>query len=128
MEQTVNEVSINGVEYVRKDSIQTGQAPTVDGLKRCIVRSYGAGVFFGYVKEIRAELNGVNVVLLKAKRIHYWSGACSLSQLAIDGTKDGGNCRITEPVDEQFVANVIEIIPVTKAAAENIDGVPVWKK
>jgi hypothetical protein len=123
----MEEVTINGVSYIRKNSV-TVKADELDGLERCIVRSYGAGVFYGYVKEKKAEQNGVNIVLLKAKRIHYWSGACSLTQLAMEGTKDESNCRITEAIDSQFIANVIEILPMTRNAEENLDKVTIWKK
>jgi hypothetical protein len=120
-------IMIDKQKYVRSDCIQE-KAQKIDGMERCIVRSYAAGVFVGYVKEQKAELNGINVVLLKAKRIHYWSGACSLTQLAIDGTNDSDNCRITDAVDEQKIANVIEIIPITEKANVSINGVKIWKK
>jgi len=120
-------IKIDEIEYVRKDAIQQN-AENLDGMERCIIRSYGAGVFLGYVAEQKSELNGVNVILKKAKRIHYWDGACSLTQLAKDGTKASSNCRITEPVDSQFIANVIEIIPVTDKASRNLDEVKIWKK
>ena len=118
---------IDSVRYVREDAVKQ-PAEKVNGLERCIIRSYGAGVFFGYVKERKAELNGVNVVAVDCKRIYYWSGACSLTQLAIDGTKDGGNCKITEAVTVQEINNVIEIIPVTAKASASIDEVKPWKK
>jgi len=120
-------IKIDEVEYVRKDAIQQ-KAEKLDGMERCIIRSYGAGVFLGYVAKQTSEINGVNVVAKQAKRIHYWDGACSLTQLALEGTKSGNNCRITEPVDSQFIANVIEIIPVTEKAGKNIDEVKIWKK
>ena len=106
-------IMIDDQKYVRADCVNQ-PAEKLDDMERVIIRSYGAGVFIGYLKEKKADINGVNVILCKAKRIHYWSGACSLTQLAIDGTNDGGNCRITDPIDEQFIANVIEILPVTK--------------
>ena len=120
-------IKIDEVEYVRKDAIKQ-KAETVDGMERCIVRSYGAGVFIGYVAEQKSEVNGINIILKQAKRIHYWDGACSLTQLALEGTKSPQNCRITDAVDSQFVANIIEIIPVTKQASKNIDEVVAWKK
>ena len=120
-------IKIDEVEYVRKDAIQQ-KAEKLDGMERSIIRSYGAGVFIGYVAEQKSELNGVNIILKQAKRIYYWDGACSLTQLAKDGTKSPNGCKITEPVDSQFIANVIEIIPVTKKASINIDEVEIWKK
>lgn len=118
---------IDDTKYVRADSLKE-MASTVGGLERCIIRSYGAGVFLGYVKERKTEANGINVILVNAKRIYYWSGACSLTQLAIDGTKDPNNCKITEAVATEEIANVIEIIPVTSNAAKSLDKVEIWKK
>ena len=118
---------IDDVKYVRADSVSE-KAVKVDGLERVLIRSYGAGVFVGYLAYRKAEANGINVTLKKAKRIHYWAGACSLTQLAIDGTCNPENCRVTDPIDEQFVANVIEILPLSAKAEKSIDGVKPWKK
>lgn len=120
-------IMIDDQKYVRADCVNQPEEK-LDGMERCIIRSYGAGVFLGYVSEKESELNGVNIVLKNAKRIHYWDGACSLTQLALEGTKAPQNCRITEAVDSQFIANVIEVIPVTKKASKNLDEVPIWKK
>jgi hypothetical protein len=116
------EIMIDGVRYVRAEKHHE-----VDGMRYCIVRSYGAGVFCGYVKEKKECLNGVNVTLINSRRIFYWSGACSLSQLAIEGTKDIENCKIAMIVPEHFVADVIEIIPMTDEAAKMLQGSKVWK-
>lgn len=37
--------------------------------RKCIVRCYGAGVFFGEVKEIKSEANGLNVRLGNARKV-----------------------------------------------------------
>lgn len=120
-------IMIDDQKYVRADSVAS-PADKVDGLQYCVIRSYGAGVFCGYVKEKLAEANGVNVELVNSRRIYYWSGACSLSQLAVDGLKDIGNSKIAMVVPVQTVANVIEIIPMSKQAAKQIQGAEVWKK
>ena len=52
--------------------------------KRVIVRTYSAGAFFGEV----VSREGKEVVMKNARRIWYWSGAASLSQLAQSGTSD----------------------------------------
>ena len=118
---------IDEVKYVREDCVREN-AEKFDGMEMCIIRSYGAGVFFGYVAEQKSELNGVNITLKQSKRIHYWDGAYSLTQLALEGTKKPLNCRITDAVKSQFIANVIEIIPMTKQAEKNLYEVKVWKK
>jgi len=120
-------ITIDGVKYVRADEAKE-KAGTIDGLEKVIVRSYGAGVFFGYLKEQKAELNGVNITLINARRIYYWAGACSLSQLAVDGSKDIVNCKISVPVGKQFIANCIEILPLTLKADKNLSGAIEWKK
>ena len=89
-----------------------------------IVRTYSAGVFAGNIK----SRNGQEVVLLNARRIWYWSGAASLSQLAMEGTSDPANCKFPCVVDKVELLQVIEILSTTQIAEESIKGVPVWKK
>ena len=90
---------------------------------RKIVRSNGAGVFFGEIK----EKDGNRVVMTNARRIWYWEGAASLSQLAQEGTSDPSGCKFPVSVDEVEVFNVLEILSVTEKAAKSIDAVKVWK-
>ena len=90
---------------------------------RKIVRSSGAGVFFGEIK----EKDGDRVVMTNARRIWYWEGAASLSQLAQEGTSNPSGCKFPVPVDEVEVFNVLEILSVTDKAAKSIDAVKVWK-
>ena len=92
--------------------------------KTCIVRTFSAGVFLGTVK----ERNGKEVLLTNARRIWYWDGAASLSQLATDGTSKPENCKFPAPVAEVLLTEAIEIIPSTEAAIASIEAVPVWKK
>ena len=91
--------------------------------KTCIVRTFSAGVFLGTVK----ERNGKEVLLTNARRIWYWDGAASLSQLATDGTSKPENCKFPAPVAEVLLTEAIEIIPSTEAAIASIAAVPVWK-
>ena len=90
--------------------------------KTCIVRTYSAGVFLGTV----AERNGKEAVLTNARRIWYWDGAASLSQLALDGTSKPKNCKFPAPVPEVLLTEVIEIIPASEKAINSIAAVPVW--
>lgn len=92
--------------------------------KYVIVRTYSAGVFAGTLE----SQNGQEVVLRDARRIWYWSGAASLSQLAMEGTKDPANCKFPCAVDRVELLQAIEILDVTPMAQESILGVPVWKK
>ena len=92
--------------------------------KRYIVRTYSAGVFFGEI----AKRIGKEVTMKNARRLWYWDGAASLSQLAVEGTVAPHNCKFAMPVPEVIVTEAIEIIGVTTSAAKNLDGVPIWKR
>lgn len=89
-----------------------------------IVRTYSAGVFAGTLKSRK----GQEVVLTNARRLWYWSGAASLSQLSVEGVKDPGNCKFPVAVPEVTLTQAIEILPVSKAAQKSIAEVPVWKR
>lgn len=91
--------------------------------KYVIVRADRAGVFAGVLK----EKNGNEVILTDCRRIWYWKGAASISQLAIDGTSKPKECQFPEAVREICVIGVIEIIPTTEKAEKSIREVPIWK-
>lgn len=117
-------IIVDGVEYVRADSIQGNALATeLDGMPYCMVRTYSAGVFAGYVE----SREGKEATLRNARRIWYWEGAASLSQLATDGTSKPENCKFPCPVDRVTLTEVIEIIPITKRAKKSIEEVAVWK-
>ena len=97
-------------------------APKTKKETRQIVRTYSAGVFFGEVE----SRNGKEAVLTNARRIWYWAGAASLSELAQRGTSKPSECKFPVAVDRVVLTEVIEIIDVTPAAAASLDGVPVW--
>lgn len=67
------------------------------------------------------------MTLHNARRIWYWSGAASLSQLAKDGTTDPSSCKFTVTVDSITILDAIEIIPCTDKAIQSIEDVEVWK-
>lgn len=89
-----------------------------------IVRTYSAGVFAGEL----VSRKGQEVVLENARRIWYWSGAASLSQLAMEGTSDPNGCKFPCEVLRVELLQAIEIIDVTEKAKESIQAVPIWKK
>ena len=89
-----------------------------------IVRADRAGVFFGHIW----ERDGSEVTMTNVRRLWYWSGACSLSQLAVDGVKNPGECKFTVIVPEMTILGVIEIIPANEAAVKSIEAVKPWKR
>jgi hypothetical protein len=92
--------------------------------KICIIRSYESGVHFGEVLETRDTIHGLSVTLKDSRRVHYWEGAASLSQMALDGIKTG---RIAMVLPEIQVENVCEIIPMSDAAIDNMKKQPIWR-
>lgn len=121
MEMKAEEVSINGVVYVPKGSVEETKLNTDN---YCIVRTYSAGVFAGNV----VARNGKEVTMNNARRIWYWYGAASLSQLAVDGTSQPKDCKFPCEVKEILLTEAIEIIPCTEKAIKSIKAVPVWKQ
>lgn len=93
--------------------------------KKVIVRADRAGVFFGTLVE-HDRANAV-VELRKCRRLWYWSGAASISQMAKEGVKNPSSCKFTQVVESIQVAGVIEVIPCTENAIECIEGVKVWQ-
>lgn len=119
----IDEVEINGVKYVRKDMVSE-VAETLDGMPFVIVRSYDAGVYFGYLQ----EENGDQVILRNARNVWYWDGANTLLQMANDGVKSPENCKFTQAVTEIKLNRVCAVIKCTKKAQDNLSGVAVWSK
>jgi hypothetical protein len=118
-----NTIKINEVEYVRKDTLNQ-QASTFNGMPYVIVRTYSAGVFAGYLESRK----GKEVVIRQARRIWYWDGAASLSQLAIDGTSKPQNFKFPSEVEKIELTEVIEILQCTEKAKKSIFEVKIWKQ
>jgi len=91
-------------------------------MKYVLVRTYSAGVFAGKLE----SRNGQEVVLRNARRIWYWKGAASLSQLAMEGTSMPSECKFPCEVDKVELLQAIEILDVTEKARASIGSVPVW--
>lgn len=87
--------------------LQTKQTHPMLG-KRCIVRTYSAGVHFGTVTYI----NGTEIQLNNAYRLWEWkNGGLSLSAVNQNGLK-GGRINYT---GEIYLINAIELMPMTVA-------------
>lgn len=92
--------------------------------KKVIIRGSRSGVEFGEL----VSKDGSEVTLKNARRIWYWDGAASLSQLAKDGTTNPSRCKFTVFVDSITILDAIEIIPCTDKAIKSIEEVSVWKR
>lgn len=89
-----------------------------------IVRCNGAGVFMAIV----VSRKGTEAVLKDSRRLWYWKGASSLSQLAVDGVKYPNECKFPVAMPHQEVTGVLEVIRVSDKAKASVDSVPVWKQ
>ena len=88
-----------------------------------IVRTDRAGVFAGIV----VSRKGTETEMRLVRRIWYWTGAASLSQLAMEGTKTPQTCKFSMVVTHEVLLGTIEILDVTSRAQLSIGGVPEWK-
>lgn len=116
------EQQLEEIETKRKELIEKLEKEKSKGMKHVIVRTYSAGVFAGYL----FRENGQEATLKNARRIFYWDGAASLSELAVKGTGKPENCKFPIAVPEIGLKQVIEIIPTTKVAQKSIEGVSEW--
>jgi len=106
---------------INKDEYNSAQQ--LDGLEYVIIRTYSAGCFAGYLKSKKEK----EVILLNARRLWYWSGASSLSQLAIEGVSKPEECKFPCEVKEIILTETIEIITATEKARQSVNNVKVWK-
>lgn len=119
--ENLETIKLNNVEYVRKDQLKS----TPEVLKNIVmVRTFSAGVHFGEL----VSRDGKEVVLKNAHRVFYWTNACSLSQLAMQGSQNKNTeNKISVAVTEIILTEAIEIIPMTEVAFKNLTAI-IWKK
>ena len=126
MQEKIETITINNVEYVRKDSVRQSAVNT-EGLEFCIVRTRDAGVFAGFLKDIDKENGVVSCRLTNSIRLWRWSGAASISQLSQEGVKNPNDCKFGMVEPEKEVFGVIEVSTCSVKAMKNIQSVPSWK-
>jgi len=111
-------ILVDGIVYVpEQDALEMAE-------NYVIVRTYSAGVFAGELK----DKDGKEVELKNARRIWKWTGAASLSQLAMEGTSSPGSCLFPCEVGSIILTEAVEIIPCTEKAQKSIKGVKIWSK
>lgn len=92
-------------------------------MSKYIVRGDRSGVFYGDI----TNRDGREVTISNVRRLWYWDGAASLSQLAAEGVKKPGNCKFTMTVSSITILDAIELLPCTEEAEKSIEGVKEWK-
>lgn len=96
--------------------------------KRVIIRSDRAGVFYGTLSEVEPCGDKYMTELTNVRRLWYWDGAASLTQLAEKGVTRPYRCKFTMWQDSIVVAGVIELHEVKVAAQKIIEKVSIWKR
>ena len=119
------EVSEETFEKI-KDQLAGDNVPAKekDGMEYVIVRTYSAGVFAGYLQ----KREGQEVIVRNARRLWYWKGAASLSQLAMEGVSNPEECKFPCEVDKIILTQAIEILSCTETSRKNIKKVKIWKE
>jgi hypothetical protein len=108
----------------QKDQVNTHRRCKVKKSSKpyVIVRTRSAGVFAGTLE----SRTGMEAVMTNARRIWYWQGAASLSQLAMTGTSKPAGCKFPPEVTRVVLTEVIEILDVTPEARASISSVKPW--
>lgn len=89
---------------------------TSENLKPVLVRTYSAGVHFGYL----VSREGKEVVLEKSRRLWRWFGAWTLSEVATKGI-DTRQSKVGAPISVTLT-EAIEIIDVLPEAVASIEA------
>jgi hypothetical protein len=104
-----NTIEINGEIYVKQS----------DPSSAVLLRTKSAGVHVGEL----VSRSGQEASLRNAVRIWRWQGANTLHEISlsgIDSAATSGYTRVSDPVDEITVLEVIEVIPVSEVALASI--------
>ena len=93
--------------------------------KSVLIRTHSAGVHYGKLNVISSSKDGYDVRLKDSRRVYSWTGACSLSQLALEGSKSPNDCKISVTIPT-IILRAIEVIPMEDTAVENLKD-SIWK-
>ena len=91
--------------------------------EKVIIRGDRSGVFYGTL----VAKDGQEVELYNCRRLWYWEGANSISEIALNGVMKPEKCKFTVAVENIIITDVIEIIKCSKSSIKSIESVEVWK-
>lgn len=95
---------------------------------RDVIVRCSMGVFAGMLS---AESTETTKIVLNARRLWYWKGAASLSQLAMEGVTCPKECKFPKEVSRIELTSPtygFEILDLTKEARKSIDSVKIWEE
>ena len=116
-------MTVDGVEYVRADSIPSAQAPTHDGKQFAIIRTVDAGVHAGWVK-----IEEAGYIVLVDSRWLYEFYADYLFALAQEGSTAPDKCNYANPIPELRISENYSVIPFSEKGLKSFRQVGPWRK
>ncbi len=87
--------------------------------QHCVIRTFSEGVHIGTVAMVSGD--GKQVLLTNSRRLYSWSGAFTLSAVAMTGV--GKTSRLAVELPELLVTECISMIPTTEAARATFDAI-----
>lgn len=91
--------------------------------KKIIARIERAGVFHGILDYKDAEITRMKDV----RRIYYWKGALSVTDMAVNGILNDSQVTIPASVVEFETPQVVELIECSNISSEIIENIKPWK-
>lgn len=117
-------ITVDGITYVPEPEAKIKIASkNKKGLEYCIIRTYSAGVWAGWID---TKSKDMCQEVYEARRLWRWWSEFTLSALAVDGQKEGKEKenKYAMPVPKVILKQVIEIIPCTSKAKDQIINTP----
>lgn len=93
--------------------------------KYVLVRGDRSGIFVGTLEK-QEGADGRQLTMRNVRRLWYWDGAASISQIAKYGVSKPGNCKFPVEVELIKILDAIEIIECSEEARKSIKEVPIW--
>ena len=122
---TPKTIKIDEIEYVRADSVVSGEPDVCDGLEYAIVRSRDQGVMCGYVERI----DGRAVTLRKARQIWRYDSSFVLPDIAEHGMRDPSKAQLSVAMSRQCVMlEACGVLYCTAAAGAQLRAIEAVKK
>lgn len=91
--------------------------------KKIIARIARAGVFHGVLAAKDTEVTR----LVDVRRIYYWTGPISVTDMAVIGVKTGSKVTLPASEVEFETQKVIELIACSEEASKSIESIKPWK-
>ena len=89
--------------------------------QRCIIRTYASGVHLGTVENVENGGMFSRATIKDSRRIRYWYGARSLSELALNGLQTAKS-QVHDNLAIHYIEDCIEFIPATAESIASIEA------